>query len=38
LIQEGDDLMGEDYEVGVKDAALVSAAQRIEHYEMAAYR
>ena len=37
LIQEGDDLMGEDYEDGVKDAALISAAQRVEHYEMAAY-
>ena len=37
LIQEGDDLMGEDYEVGVKDAAIISAAQRVEHYEIAAY-
>jgi ferritin-like metal-binding protein YciE len=37
LIQEADDLMGEDYEDGVKDAALISAAQRVEHYEMAAY-
>jgi ferritin-like metal-binding protein YciE len=37
LIQEGDDLMGERYEDGVKDAALISAAQRVEHYEMAAY-
>jgi ferritin-like metal-binding protein YciE len=37
LIQEGDDLMGEDYEDSVKDAALISAAQRVEHYEMAAY-
>jgi ferritin-like metal-binding protein YciE len=37
LIREGDDLMGEHYEVGVKDAALISAAQRVEHYEMAAY-
>jgi len=37
LIKEGQDLMDEDYEDGVKDAALVSAAQRVEHYEMAAY-
>jgi len=37
LIQEGDDLMGEDYEDGAKDAALISAAQRFEHYGMAAY-
>jgi ferritin-like metal-binding protein YciE len=37
LIAEGDELMGEDYEPGVKDAALISAAQRVEHYEMAGY-
>jgi ferritin-like metal-binding protein YciE len=29
--------MGEDHEDSVKDAALISAAQRVEHYEMAAY-
>jgi ferritin-like metal-binding protein YciE len=29
--------MGEDYQERVKDAALISAAQRVEHYEMAAY-
>jgi len=37
LIQEGEDLMDEDFEDGVKDAALISAAQRVEHYEIAAY-
>src|SRR5262249_49318138 len=37
LIQEGDELMDEDYEDGVKDVALISAAQRVEHYEIAAY-
>jgi ferritin-like metal-binding protein YciE len=37
LIQEGQDLMDEDFEAGVKDAALISAAQRVEHYEIAAY-
>jgi ferritin-like metal-binding protein YciE len=37
LIQEGEDLIGEDFEGGVKDAALISAAQRVEHYEIAAY-
>ncbi len=26
-----------DFEPGVKDAALISAAQRVEHYEIAAY-
>jgi ferritin-like metal-binding protein YciE len=37
LIQEGEELMDEDFEGGVKDAALISAAQRVEHYEIAAY-
>jgi ferritin-like metal-binding protein YciE len=37
LIQEGDEMMGEDFQTGVKDAALISAAQRVEHYEIAAY-
>ena len=37
LIQEGDEMMDEEFENGVKDAALISAAQRVEHYEIAAY-
>jgi ferritin-like metal-binding protein YciE len=37
LIQEGDELLEEDFANGVKDAALISAAQRVEHYEIAAY-
>ena len=37
LLQEGDDLMDKDFANGVKDAALISAAQRVEHYEIAAY-
>src|SRR4029077_14484865 len=37
LIQEGEEMMDEDFEPGVKDAALISAAQRVEHYEIAAY-
>lgn len=37
LIEEGEELMDEDFEDGVKDAALISAAQRVEHYEIAAY-
>jgi len=36
-IQEGDEMMDEEFENGVKDAALISAAQRVEHYEIAAY-
>ena len=37
IIQEGDELMTEDFEGSVIDAALISAAQRVEHYEIAAY-
>jgi ferritin-like metal-binding protein YciE len=37
LLEEGDEMMEEDFEPGVKDAALISAAQRVEHYEIAAY-
>jgi ferritin-like metal-binding protein YciE len=37
LIEEGDETIKEDAEPAVKDAALIAAAQRVEHYEMAAY-
>jgi ferritin-like metal-binding protein YciE len=37
IIQEGEELIGEDFEGSVMDAALISAAQRAEHYEIAAY-
>jgi ferritin-like metal-binding protein YciE len=37
LIEEGKEAMGEDAEPEVMDAALIAAAQRIEHYEMAGY-
>src|SRR5271163_2346332 len=37
LLQEGDHLMRQDFEGSVMDAALISAAQRVEHYEIAAY-
>ncbi|MBW8876098.1 MAG: ferritin-like domain-containing protein [Acidobacteria bacterium] len=37
LIEEGKEVMAEDMEDDVMDAALISAAQRIEHYEMAGY-
>lgn len=37
LIEASNELMEEDAEPTVKDAALISAAQRIEHYEIAAY-
>jgi ferritin-like metal-binding protein YciE len=37
IIQEGDEILDEDFEGSVMDAALISAAQRAEHYEIAAY-
>ena len=37
LIQEGEEMMNEDFDAEVMDAALISAAQRVEHYEIAAY-
>lgn len=37
LLEEGKDLMAEDAEPAVLDAALIAAAQRVEHYEMAGY-
>jgi ferritin-like metal-binding protein YciE len=37
LIKEGADAMKEDFEDAVMDAALIGAAQRVEHYEIAAY-
>jgi ferritin-like metal-binding protein YciE len=37
LLAEGQEIMGEDFEDDVMDAALISAAQRVEHYEIAAY-
>lgn len=37
LIAEGSDLLEEEGEDAVKDAALIAAAQRVEHYEISAY-
>lgn len=37
LLAEEDDLIHEDAEPTVKDAALIAAAQRVEHYEIAGY-
>ena len=36
LIEEGSEAM-EEYEEGLLDAALIGAAQRVEHYEIAGY-
>jgi ferritin-like metal-binding protein YciE len=37
LVEEGAEVMGEDLEGALMDAALIGAAQRVEHYEIAAY-
>ncbi len=37
LVKEGAEVMGDDFEDAVMDAALISAAQRVEHYEIAGY-
>jgi ferritin-like metal-binding protein YciE len=37
IIEEGAEIMEEDFEGAVMDAALISAGQRAEHYEIAAY-
>ena len=37
LVKEGQELMGEDFEDDVMDAGIIGAAQRVEHYEIAAY-
>lgn len=37
LIEEGEETIKEDAEPEVRDAALIAAAQRVEHYEMAGY-
>lgn len=39
IIDEGEEMidMGEDAPPGVNDAGLIAAAQRVEHYEIAAY-
>ena len=37
LIEEGSQATEEDYEDSVMDAALIGAAQRVEHYEIAGY-
>lgn len=37
VIKEGAEMIEEDAEDDVRDAGLISAAQRVEHYEMAGY-
>jgi len=37
IIAEGNEVLKEEAAPEVRDAALISAAQRVEHYEMASY-
>jgi ferritin-like metal-binding protein YciE len=37
VLEEGAEVLDETEEGSVRDAALISAAQRVEHYEMAGY-
>src|ERR1700722_1196269 len=37
LVKEGSETMEEDYSDEVKDSAIIGAAQRVEHYEIAGY-
>jgi ferritin-like metal-binding protein YciE len=37
LIEEGKEIMQEEAEADVMDAGLIGAAQKVEHYEIAAY-
>jgi len=37
LIEEGKEILEEEMEDHVRDAALIAAAQRVEHYEIAGY-
>jgi ferritin-like metal-binding protein YciE len=37
LLKEGSELIKEDADPSVRDAGLIAAAQRVEHYEIAGY-
>ena len=37
ILKEGKAVMAEDFDDATMDACLIAAAQRVEHYEMAAY-
>ena len=37
VIKEGQEMIEEDADEDVRDAGLITAAQRVEHYEMAGY-
>lgn len=37
LIKEGDEIAGDSDETAVRDAGLIAAAQKVEHYEISGY-
>ncbi len=37
LVKEGDEILKEDGEPATRDAAIICAAQKVEHYEIATY-
>jgi ferritin-like metal-binding protein YciE len=37
ILEEGKDLMGEDFDEATMDAVLIAAAQKVEHYEIGSY-
>src|SRR5437762_3294766 len=37
LVEEGSEILGEEGEESVLDAGIIVAAQKVEHYEIAAY-
>ena len=37
IIEEGNDMLSEDFEGSVMDACIIASGQRAEHYEIAAY-
>jgi len=37
ILEEGKDLMSEDFDEATMDACLIAAAQKVEHYEIASY-
>jgi ferritin-like metal-binding protein YciE len=37
IVAEGGEMMSDDFEGALMDAGLIAAAQRVEHYEIAAY-
>src|SRR4051794_16173275 len=37
ILEEADEILGEKAEASVKDAGIIGAAQKVEHYEIASY-